>query len=308
MSEHEHTHASDRYPENRTAIAVALAITVTMMAAEFIGGFLSGSLALISDAGHMLTDAASLALVFFTLWYARMPATREKTYGFHRAEILSALFNGALLTLISVYIFYEAFQRFIHPAAVRGPLMLVIAVLGLAANLAGAFVLSRGSRENLNVRGALWHIVSDALSSVGVIIGGAIITLTGFYLVDPILGVMIGVAVLRGAWGLIRESVDILLEAVPSDIDLDELDRALRSIGGVRDVHDIHVWTITSGVRAFSAHVLIDDALVSQCEEISRSAKNILRDKFSISHAIIEFECNSCEGSTACSIRSGTER
>lgn len=300
MSEHEHKYIVESYPMNRMALALALTITALMMVVEFVGGFLSGSLALISDAGHMLTDTSSLALALFVLWFSRRPATQEKTYGFYRAEILSALLNGTVLTLIAGYIFFEAFQRFINPTEVKGLLMLAVAGIGLVANLAGAYILSKGSHENLNVRGALWHIISDALSSVGVIIGGLIILFTGFYLVDPIIGFIIGIVILHGAWGLLRESIDILLEATPKDIKVYEIQKALQTIEGIKDVHDIHVWTITSGVRAFSAHVLLDDSLLSECGAISKKAKDILKEKFMVSHATIEFECEGCTGPLVC--------
>ncbi len=301
MQEHSHS-ISESYSANRTALALALTITATMMAVEFIGGLLSGSLALLSDAGHMLTDTAALILVLFALWFSRRPATQEKTYGFYRAEILSALLNGAVLMVIAGYIFFEAFQRFISPTEVQGQLMLVVAGIGLVANLIGAFILSKGSHENLNIRGALWHIISDALSSVGVIIGGLIIVFSGFYLVDPIIGFIIGIVILRGAWGLVRESVDILLEATPKGVKIDEVQGTLKKLEGIKDVHDIHIWTITSGIRAFSAHVLIEDALLSECGDISKKMKELLEDKYMITHATLEFECESCKGPIVCPI------
>ena len=288
--------------DNFRALTLALSITALMMAVEFVGGLLSGSLALVSDAGHMLADTGALALALFALWFSRKPATTEKTYGFYRAEILSALLNGAVLILIAAYIFYEAVHRFIRPSEVRGGLMLGIAAVGLAANLAGAYILSKGSRENLNVRAALWHVLSDAFSSVGVIIGGLIILFTGAYIVDPIIGFIIGIVILRGAWRLVRESVDILLEATPRDIKHAEVERAMGKVKGVKEVHDLHIWTITSGMRALSSHVLIDDTLVSKCGEVSRELKKILKEKFRIDHATLEFECESCPEGLVCRI------
>jgi cobalt-zinc-cadmium efflux system protein len=180
--------------------------------------------------------------------------------------------------------------------------MLGIAAVGLAANLAGAYILSKGSRENLNVRAALWHVLSDAFSSVGVIIGGLIILFTGAYIVDPIIGFIIGIVILRGAWRLVRESVDILLEATPRDIKHAEVERAMGKVKGVKEVHDLHIWTITSGMRALSSHVLIDDTLVSKCAEVSRELKKILKEKFRIDHATLEFECESCPEGLVCRI------
>jgi len=302
MTKHEHT-ITEEYGKNIVSLAVAFSITVVLMVVEFLGGIISGSLALISDAGHMLTDAGALGLALFALRFSRKPATPEKTYGFYRTEILSALLNGSVLLVLAGFIFFEAYQRFIHPREVQGILMLGIASIGFLANVTGAFMLSKGSRENLNVRGAFLHIISDALSSVGVILGGLIIVYTKFYLVDPIIGLIIGLLIVRGGWGLVRESVDILLEATPKDINLQKVIDALKKeIKGIRDVHDIHIWTITSGLRALSAHVLVEDTLVSECGEISKKVKNILREKFSIHHATLEFECESCPEGIVCRI------
>jgi len=301
MHEHKHSHAEE-YGSNRNALAIALSIAALMMVVEFVGGLFSGSLALLSDAGHMLTDTSALALALFALWFSRRPATTEKTYGFYRAEILAALLNGSLLILIAAYIFYEAVQRLINPTEVIGGLMLGVAIIGLAANLVGAFVLSRASKGNLNVKAALWHILSDAFSSVGVIVGGLIIIFTGQTMVDPIIGLVIGVVILRGAWRIVRESVDILLEATPRDIKHEEVEKAMLSVKGVKDIHDLHIWAISSGMRALSAHVLIDDVLVSQCGEVSRTLKKILKGKFGISHATLEFECRSCPEGLVCRI------
>jgi len=301
VHEHKHYHAQE-YGTNRNALTLALSITTLMMAVEFVGGILSGSLALISDAGHMLTDTGALALALFALWFSRRPATTQKTYGFYRAEILSALLNGSVLIVIAGYIFYEAFRRFINPTEVQGLLMLSVAAIGLVANLAGAFVLSKGSKENLNVRAALWHVLSDAFSSVGVIVGGLIILFTGIFVVDPVIGFIIGIVILRGAWRVVREAVDILLEAIPKDIKHEAVKNTLCDVKGVRDVHDLHIWTITSGMRALSAHVLIDDTLVSKCGSISKELKKILREKFLIDHATLEFECESCPEGLVCRI------
>lgn len=300
-SENKHSPAEE-YGTNKRALTLALSITALMMLVEFVGGILSNSLALISDAGHMLTDAGALALALFALWFSRRPATTEKTYGFYRLEILSALLNGSVLIVIAGYIFYEAIQRFISPSEVKGLLMLGIASIGLVANLAGAFVLSKGSKENLNVKAALWHVLSDAFSSVGVIIGGLIIFFTRFYLIDPIIGFIIGIVILRGAWKVVRESVDILLEATPKDVKYEEVIQTLKNIKGIRDVHDLHIWTITSGLRALSAHILIEDTLVSKCGDISKDLKKVLREKFSISHVTLEFECKSCPEGIVCKI------
>lgn len=280
---------------NLRALVSALLITFLMMTVEFIGGFLSSSLALISDAGHMLTDTTALGLALLALLFSRRPATAEKTYGFYRLEILSALFNGVVLSLIAIYIFYEAMLRVIHPREVHSILMLTVAGIGLIANIIGAIIISKGSRENIAIRGAFWHVVSDALSSIGVITGGLIIFFTRAYVADPIIGFLIGIAILRGAWGLIKESVDILLEATPKDINFEEVEKALKEINGVRAIHDLHIWTITSGIRASSVHIVVEDILASECGKILNKINELLKSRFNIEHSTIQFECETCE-------------
>jgi cobalt-zinc-cadmium efflux system protein len=301
MSVHEHI-TSDSYGKNRSALVFALAITVVIMAVEVVGGLLSGSLALLSDAGHMLTDAGALGLALFALYFSRKPATDERTYGFYRLEVLSALLNGALLILIAGFIFFEAFQRFFHPRQVDGVLMLAVAAVGLLANLLAAAVLSRGSRENINVKGALFHVLSDAFSSCGVLVGGLVIIFRGYLLIDPIIGAVIGILILRGAFELVTESVDILLESTPRDVSLSAVAGAIKKTKGVLDVHDLHIWTIAPGLHALSTHIHVDDALLSDCGDISKEIKVVLRKKFRITHVTLEFECEKCKGPIICPI------
>ncbi len=285
-------------------LLIALSITVLMMVAEVIGGLLSNSLALLSDAGHMLTDNLALLLSFFAMKFATLPATERKTWGFYRLEILAALLNGIVLVLLSLYIMYEAYLRMLHPQPVQGTLMLVIAVIGLVANIVGAFVLIRHRDTNLNIRGAFLHIVGDALSSVGVIIGGIIILYTGWYLIDPILSMMISLVIIYGSWALVKESVNILLEAVPGHIDIDTIAAEMAKIRGVREAYHIHAWTITSGVYAMSAHVLIDDQPVSGSRNIIDEIKEMLSEKFNVLHSTIQLECDKCESGQVCSLPS----
>ena len=283
-------------------LLIALSITVLMMVVEVIGGLLSNSLALLSDAGHMLTDNLALLLSFFAMKFATLPATERKTWGFYRLEILAALLNGIVLVLLSLYIMYEAYLRMLRPQPVQGTLMLIIAVVGLIANIAGAFILIRHRNTNLNIRGAFLHIVGDALSSVGVIIGGLIIMYTGWYLIDPILSMLISVVIIYGSWALVKESVNILLEAVPGHIDIDTVAAEMTKIKGVREAYHIHAWTITSGVYAMSAHVLINDQPVSGCRNIVDEIKELLADKFNILHSTIQLECDKCETGQVCSL------
>ncbi len=305
--DHAHGHQQDARQTSggRRDLLIALSITILMMIAEAVGGWLSNSLALLSDAGHMLTDNFALLLSFFAMKFATMPATERKTFGFYRLEILAALLNGIVLVVLSIYIIYHAYLRMIHPQPVAGKLMLVIAIIGLVANIVGAFFLYKHSHANLNIRGAYLHIVGDALSSVGVVIGGIIILYTGWYLIDPILSIMISLVIIYGSWALVRESVNILLEAVPAHIDIDAVASEIAKVQGVREAYHIHVWTITSGVYAMSAHVLIEDRLVSGSRNIVDDIRNMLSNKFNVVHSTIQIECDRCDMGQVCSLPAG---
>jgi cobalt-zinc-cadmium efflux system protein len=231
-----------------------------------------------------------------------MPATGRKTFGFFRLEILAAFVNGIVLVLISLYIMYEAYLRMVHPQPVHGMLMLVIAIIGLVANIIGALFLFKHSHTSLNIRGAYLHIVGDALSSVGVVIGGAIILYTGWYLIDPILSFLISLVIIYGAWSLVKESVNILLEAAPAHINIDAIAAEIAKIEGVREAYHIHLWTITSGVYALSAHVLIDDRLVSSSRELNDHIRTLLSEKFKVLHSTIQLECEKCDMNPTCSL------
>ena len=300
---HEHTHGlRQQSGGGKKDLLIALSITLLMMIAEVIGGLLSNSLALLSDAGHMLTDNFALLLSFFAMKFATMPATEKRTFGFYRLEILAALINGIILVVISLYIIYQAYLRMINPQRVEAMLMLIVAVIGLAANIIGAIVLMKHSHSNLNIRGAYLHIVGDALSSVGVVVGGVIILYTGWYLIDPILSILISFVIIYGAWALVKESVSILLESVPSHIDIETVATAIGKVRGVREAYHIHVWTITSGVHAMSAHVLIDDQLVSRSKDLINDIGTLLAEKFNILHSTIQLECERCDMNPICSL------
>lgn len=234
-------------------------MTATFMVVEVVGGLLSGSLALLADAGHMLTDAGSLALSLFAMHMARRPPNAEKTFGYVRLEILAALVNGAMLLVIAGFIVYEAWERLREPVAVQGNVMLVVASIGLGVNLAAAFLLHSHAEESLNVRGAYLHVLGDLLGSVGAIAAGVVILFTGWTPADPIISVVIALLILYSAWNLVREATDVLLEAAPAHIDVEDVIRELGGVDGLDHVHDVHVWTLTSGFVALSAHGVIDD-------------------------------------------------
>jgi cobalt-zinc-cadmium efflux system protein len=274
---------------------LATAITATFTVVELVGGWLSGSLALLSDAGHMFTDTLALGLSLAAVRIAMRPATEERTFGSMRAEILAAFVNGATLVLISLLIFYESIGRLLHPRTVDAPLMLGVAVAGLVANAAGVYILRDRSEDNLNVRGAMWHMFGDLLSSVGVIVGAVLIMLFDLRMADPVLSIIIGAIILVGAWKLVTQSTAILLESVPGHMKLDDVRQALLAVEGVEDVHDLHVWTLSSGFYAMSGHIVVKDRPVSDCSALIAGIEGVLRERFGISHTTIQLECRTCE-------------
>ena len=302
MHTHDHGHSASK------PLKITLFIVLLVMVAEIIGGFLSNSLSLLGDAGHMLTDALAIVLSLFAITIARRPATERRTYGYHRAEIMAALANGIILVLVSAWIFYEAYQRFSEPPEVESPIMLTVAAVGLVANLIGMLVLQRSAKGSLNVRAAFWHIIGDTLSSVGVIIAGVIIMVTGWSIVDPILAVVIGLVIIWGAFRIVKEAADILLESVPAHLKLEDVTAAIKTVPGVVDLHDLHVWTITSGIYAASAHVDIEDRMVSESAGVLSGINNLLEDQFGISHTTLQLECETCPSGAACNLSSGGEQ
>ena len=292
VSEHNHGLLSS-VNANQRRLLIALAITGSMTIVELVGGLMSNSLALLGDAGHMFTDTLALGLSLLALTLAKRPASRKRTYGFYRAEVLAALTNGAVLILITVYIFYEAYQRFVEPPEVEGGLMLGVAAIGLVANVVGISILRSASRDNLNVKGAFLHMWGDAASSVGVIAAGIVILVTGWTVADPVISILIGILILRGAAGLVLESSDILLEAVPKHLDVGQISNGLKEVRGVRDVHDMHLWTITSGIYALSCHVLIEDQMVSNSAQIVEEINETLGKKFGIGHSTCNWSAKS---------------
>ena len=285
------TVASQARRGDRRRLIIALLLTTAIAIAEVVGGYLTNSLALMSDAGHMLTDICALGLSLVALWFAGKPANVKKTYGYYRLEILSALANGVLLLGITVIILTEAYHRFFHPEPVQvGPMAIVTAV-GLVANIAALKILHQ--RESLNMRGAFLHVFGDTLSSVGVLAGAAVMWATGWYQVDAIISAAISVVIVLGAYRLVRDAVDVLLEAVPAHVDLAAVRQLMSRIPGVVAVHDLHVWTISSDIYALSAHLVVLDPMVCNNDEILSSVKHELFDQFGIDHTTIQIESES---------------
>ncbi|MFH0899802.1 MAG: cation diffusion facilitator family transporter [Pseudomonadota bacterium] len=275
---------------DRNRLGITLAITAGVFVAEVVGGFLSHSLALLSDAGHMLTDLSAQVLSLLALLFAVRPADSRRTYGYYRLEILAALANGIVLAVVAGVVMLQAYQRLSSPPVIRTGLMLVVAAVGLAANLAGAWLLAGSA--SLNVRGVYFHIISDALSSVAVLVGAAIMAASrGFYIIDPILGFVIGGVVILSSYRLVRDAVSVLLEAVPADIDLEKVRVDLLESGGIDDVHDLHVWTITSGLHAMSAHLVVGEGLpASGYDELLARTKALLLRRHRIAHSTLQIE------------------
>ncbi len=288
---HDHTphgHSHDHSRTNKRALAVVLALTGTYMVVEIVGGLLTGSLALLADAAHMASDNLAIALALFAFWLSSKPSTPDRSFGYKRAEILAALANGIAIVAVSLWIFFEAAGRFSEPPEVLGGWMLAVAVVGLFVNVAGATILARSAGENLNMQGAFRHVLADLLGSVGVIAAAGVIILTGWTYADPIISVGVGVLVLASSWKLLKEPMNILLEATPSDINAAELGRWMASSPGVAEIHDLHVWTITSGFPALSAHILVGEE--EDCHARRREVEEMLRERYGIEHTTLQVD------------------
>lgn len=281
-----------RHSETRR-LKWALSITFCYFIAEVVAGFLTNSLALLSDAGHMLSDMGAMGLSMFAFSMARRPATEHSTYGFHRFEILAALFNGLVLWLIVGVIFTAAYHRLIEPPAVESLGMVVVAVAGLGVNLAAAAILHQGHRNNLNLRGAFLHVVSDALGSVGAIVAGIVMLSTGWYLADPLISVFIGVLILFSSWSLVKESLSVLMQAVPKGIRLEDVRETIESVAGVSKVHDLHIWAVTSDIFTLSAHAVVENG--SDFHQVLNDIEDTLKARFNIEHTTIQLETESRE-------------
>jgi len=306
IAPHSHSHSHGRAARSRRRLSIVLVLTAVYMLAEAAGGWMTGSLALLADAGHMLTDVAALALALIAVWFGSRPATSSKTFGYYRLEILAALINGVALVLISLLIFYEAYKRWADPPQVKSGLMILIATGGLVINLICARLLHGDHKDDLNMRGARLHIIGDALGSVGAIAAGALMWLYGWYAADPLFSSLIGLLIVWSSWHLIRESTNVLLEGTPAHINLAAVEDAILHTDGVTNVHDLHIWTITSGREALSAHVIHVET-ISQAE-LLKELRAKLQDSFGVDHLTIQMETpdfedetfHFCHAATAC--------
>jgi len=295
MHAHSDSHSHEAATLTVRRLALALIITLAFVVVEALAGFYANSLALLTDAGHNLTDVIALGLSWYALRLAARPANAGKTFGYHRAGILIALFNSASLVGMTFWIFYEAYERLLTPPEVESTTLIVVAIIAFVVNLGTALLVKRGSGNDLNLRSAYLHLAGDAVSTFGAILAGIGIRLTGWVALDPLVSILIGLLILWNAWRIVRESLDILLESTPRDVDMGAMVGDLLTVNGVRGVHDLHVWSITQNMRALSAHVLTNDVPLSEGATIQRQLNEILHHRYNIAHATLQLECEGCE-------------
>lgn len=282
-------------PTTGARLWISAGVTGLFVVIELVAGLWANSLALISDAGHNFTDAGALVLSAWAFAVASRPADRDRSFGFHRASVLAAFANALTLLALAAYIFYEGYQRLVHPEPVQSLPMIVVALVALVMNTGIALALMKAGREDVNVKSALVHMVGDAVSSVGVVLAGVAVWLTGATIWDPVVSVLIGLFIVWSSWGIIKETVDILMEATPDKLHMDEMVRDVEALPGVRNLHDLHIWSLASNVRALSAHLVIDNpesATNGEVVGIVRAVKQLLAEEFGIAHATLETHCS----------------
>lgn len=287
-----HNHAPSAAGKNKRNLTTVFGLTTLYLVAEVVGGLWTGSLALLADAGHMLTDVAGLGLALLAIKFAERPASPERTYGYYRVEILAALTNAVVLISISLYILYEAYERFRNPPEVQSGTMLLVAGIGLAVNIAGIFILRAGSTESLNMKGAYFEVLSDMLTSIGVIIAAVIMLTTGWYYADPLISAGIGLFILPRTWLLLRDAVGVLLEGTPSDVNLTAVREGVASVAGVAGIHDLHVWSLTSGINAMSVHAVLAEGAAH--DDVLTRVRQHVTSNFKINHVTVQVESAAC--------------
>jgi cobalt-zinc-cadmium efflux system protein len=292
MSTHLHV------PQNNQAtrrLALSLVLTAAFVVVEAMAGWRANSLALLTDAGHNFTDVLALGLSWFAMWLTTQPAGPGRTYGHQRAGILAALVNSTSLAVISIGVFYEAYKRFIAPPVVNADVLIGVGFIAFLVNAVTAWLVHQGSDHDLNLRSAFVHLMGDVLSTIGAVIAGIVIRITGWNFLDPLVSALIGLLILWNAWTILRETLDILLENAPRDVDMQDLTHDLLNVAGVRGVHHVHVWSINSSLRALSAHILTDDISVSQGAFVQQAVNDLLFRKYNIGHATLQLECAECD-------------
>ena len=292
---HAHVHVDAIGGRAKFRLGLSVALTVAFVAFEAFAGLVANSLALLTDAAHNLTDVVALALSWYALHLAEQPSHAGKTFGYHRVGILVALINSTTLTLISAGIFYEAYQRFISPPPVSADILIAVGAAAFIVNLITAWLVSHGAEHDLNLRSAFIHLLGDVFSTAGAVLAGIGIRLTGLYWLDPLASVLIGLLILWNAWVILRETIDILLESTPRDIEMSSMVRDLLQIEGVKGVHDLHVWSISKSFRFLSAHIVVDDVPISQAALTQLEIKEMIRAQYGIGHCTLQLECEGCD-------------
>jgi len=293
---HDHSHFGDLASQTTKRLALSLGLTAAFVVIEIIAGIFGNSLALLTDAAHNFTDVIALGLSWYAVKLATQPAHAGKTFGYHRAGILVALVNSTTLVLIALGIFYEAYRRFLAPPEVDSAILIGVGALAFIINLGTAWLVKSGSEHDLNLRSTFLHLMGDVISTLGAVIAGIIIAFTNWNWLDPLVSVLIGFFILWNAWGILRQSIHILLESTPESIDMDSMVNDLLKVDGVHSVHDLHVWSINEELRALSAHIVTDDIHVSAGESIQQNLNEILAHKYNIRHATLQLECEGCHG------------
>ena len=294
QSSHTHSHLSQVAQQTTNRLSISLFLTLAFVIIEAGAGIFANSLALLTDAAHNLTDVIALGLTWFAVRVTAQPANAQKTYGYHRAGILVALLNSTTLVLISLGIFYEAYRRFVNPPEVESRILICVGLIAVVINLVTALLVHRGSEHDLNLRSAFVHLMGDVLSTVGAVIAGVIIYFTNANWLDPLVSVLIGFLILYNAWGILRDAVDILLEATPRDVNIKNMVHDITQIEGVLGIHDIHVWSLTQSLRTMSGHILTDDLHISAGARIQHQISELLQRRYNIAHATLQLECVDC--------------
>ena len=290
------THSHDQHATpTRKRLILSIIATITFVLVEAITGYLSHSLALMSDAGHNFADALALIFAWYGVWIARKPSTARRTFGYHRVGTLAALVNSVSLVVIALLVFWEAINRLRHPEPVHSTPMIIVALLAILMNTVISLWLRGGAKKDLGVRSAYLHMLGDAISAAGVVVAGLIVAFTGASIADPVVSILIGILILWSSWGILKESVNVLLEAIPAGMNMIEVEQAIANVHGVLEVHDLHVWTIGSGMICCSCHVMVNEQSVRSGENVLRAVTEKLEHNFGIAHTTIQVEVEGCE-------------
>jgi cobalt-zinc-cadmium efflux system protein len=303
MHNHSHSHFGDVANQTTKRLALSLGLTAVFVFIEIGAGIFGNSLALLTDAAHNFTDVIALGLSWYALRLALKPAHAQKTFGYHRAGILVALVNSTTLVLISIGIFYEAYQRFLNPSEVNTSILIGVGAVALIINLGTALLIKKGSEHDLNLRSAFLHLMGDVLSTLGAVIAGVIILFTNWNWLDPLISVLIGALILYNAWGIIKQTIHILLESTPENVDVIKMVQEIKKIDGVQDIHDLHVWSINENLKMLSAHVVTNDISIREGSSIQQNINELLAHGYNIQHATLQLECESCHDMLYCEIK-----